>query len=55
MDQRKFLAAVCIAAGAVVADRALTGPTPVWERPDDYIGACETLGLVIAEADPLSA
>jgi hypothetical protein len=50
LDQRKFLAAVCIAAAAVIADPELERPTPVWERADAYVKACEDLGLVVAEA-----
>jgi hypothetical protein len=50
IDDLRFLETVCMAAGAVVADIAITEPTPVWERAEDYIRACEQLGLVIAES-----
>jgi hypothetical protein len=50
LDDRRFLETICMAAGAVVADVALEAPTPVWERAEDYLAACEELGLVIAEA-----
>lgn len=49
VDDRRFLETVCIAAGGAIADIAITRPTPVWERADAYIGACEELGVVIAE------
>lgn len=46
-DDGLFLSAVCLAAGAIVAglDPSMSA---VWERADDYIDACEVLGLVIA-------
>jgi hypothetical protein len=47
VDDRKFLEALCIAAGAFVAE-GVTSPTPVWERAEAYLEACETLGLVVA-------
>lgn len=50
VDDRRFMEAVCMAAGAAVASTSLTRPTPVWEHADEYIGACEELGLVVAEA-----
>jgi hypothetical protein len=50
VDDRRFFEAICIAAGAAVADPGLDRPTPVWERAEDYLAACETLGLVIAGA-----
>lgn len=49
VDDRRFLETVCIAAGGAIADIAITRPTPVWERADAYISACEELGLVVAE------
>jgi hypothetical protein len=50
VDDRAFLETICMAAGAVIADTGLTRPTPVWDRADRYLAACEELGLVIAEA-----
>lgn len=50
VDDRRFLETICMAAGAVVADIAIEGPIPVWERADAYLAACEELGVVIAEA-----
>jgi hypothetical protein len=50
VDDRAFLEAICMAAGGVIADTDLTRPTPVWDRADRYLTACEELGLVIAEA-----
>jgi hypothetical protein len=46
-DDSLFLAAVCLAAGAVVA-----GIHPeidsVWDAPEEYLAACESLGVVLA-------
>ncbi len=50
VDDGRFLAAVCLAAGVFVADRALDGPVPVWDHADTYRTACESLGLVVAES-----
>jgi hypothetical protein len=50
VDDRPFMQAICMAAGAAVASPELTEPTPVWDRADAYIEACEELGLVFAEA-----
>lgn len=50
VDDRGFLETICMAAGGVIADTGLTRPTPVWDRADRYLSACEELGLVIAEA-----
>lgn len=50
VDARPFLEAICMAAGAAVATPDLMGPTPVWDRAAGYIAACESLGLVLAEA-----
>lgn len=50
VDDRPFMEAICMAAGAAIAGADLTAPTPVWTRADDYIEACERLGLVLAEA-----
>lgn len=52
VDDVRFLAAATMAAGALVAgidgiDRAV----PVWEVAEDYIAACEDLGLVFAESN----
>ena len=49
VDDRPFMQTVCIAAGAAVASDDVREPTPVWERAEDYIHACEQLGLVFAE------
>lgn len=49
VDDRPFMQAVCMAAGAAVAAEDTSRPTPVWERAEDYLAACEELGLVFAE------
>ncbi len=50
VDDLRFLEAVCLAAGALVALPAPRSATPVWERAEEYIVACEQLGVVVAEA-----
>ncbi len=47
IDDHRYLAAACLAAGALIVPM---GPGPVWERAGAYIDACEELGLVVAEA-----
>ncbi len=51
VDDRPFMEAICMAAGAAIATPDLTAPTPVWERAAEYVEACERLGLVLAEAN----
>ncbi|MDH4119436.1 MAG: hypothetical protein OEW30_18790 [Acidimicrobiia bacterium] len=51
VDDRDFLDTVCLAAGVVVCSLDISSPTPVWEYADRYVEACESLGLVFAEAD----
>ena len=48
VDDRRFLDAVCAAAGALVAVPEPATAIPVWERAEAYIAACEELGLVLA-------
>ena len=51
LDDARFLTAATMAAGALLAGtEAIAGPRPVWEMAEDYIAACEDLGLVIARA-----
>jgi hypothetical protein len=50
VDDRPFMEAICLAAGAAVADDTIVEPTPVWERGDRFVDACEWLGLVVAES-----
>ncbi len=44
LDHRDFLEAVTLAAGVFLRSG------PVWEQAEVYLAACETMGLVIAEA-----
>lgn len=48
IDAPLFLAAACLAAGALIAEK-VDGPTPVWTNAGAYIEACESLGIVVAE------
>jgi hypothetical protein len=50
IDDRPFMQAICMAAGAAIASTDLSEPTPVWERAAAYVEACEKLGLVFAES-----
>ena len=53
VDDRRFLSAAALAAGALlVGTGPLDGPVPVWDMAEDYLAACEDLGVVIAEANP---
>lgn len=46
VDDRRFLLAACLAAGAFVAEEVGAGrPTPVWERADVYLAALAQLGV----------
>lgn len=49
-DDAVFLAAACLAAGAVIAGRH-GDIVAVWERAEDYLEACELFGLVFAVTD----
>lgn len=46
-DDALFLNAICLAAGAVVAAER-PGIGEVWEAAEDYLAACEALGVVLA-------
>lgn len=50
VDDVIFASGVCLAAGAL-----LDGPGPVWERAEAYLELVESMGLVFAEADVVSA
>ncbi|MPZ53911.1 MAG: hypothetical protein GEU79_14460 [Acidimicrobiia bacterium] len=48
VDDTRFLNAITLACGVVLADRA---PTRVWDHAGDYIAACRKEGLVFATRD----
>ena len=48
IDDHRFLGGACLAAAALI----VTGASgAVWERPAEYLSACEDFGLVVAEAN----
>lgn len=50
VDDDRYLRAACAAAGALIARPDPTAATPVWERAEEFIAACESLGVVVAAA-----
>ncbi len=48
IDDHRFLAAACLAAGALIASGEAES---AWDRPGEFLAACEEFGLVVAGAD----